>query len=102
MADGNNIVEFMASEGYIRLKADYDVSTKDLYAVYRLWCEDNSLKPFARNSFSSYLKENSDAYNLEPTNNIYNDRHKRVRGFMGIELLERPEVYHGSSFSKDD
>jgi putative DNA primase/helicase len=102
VTDGNNIVEFMDSEGYIRLKADYDVSTKDLYAVYRLWCEDNSLKPFARNSFSSYLKENSDTYNLEPTNNIYNDRHKRVRGFVGIELLERPEIYHGSSFSKDD
>ena len=102
VGDGNNIVEFMASEGYIRLKADYEVSTKDLYTVYRLWCEDNSLKPLARNSFSAYLKDNSDTYNLEPTNNIYNDRHKRVRGFMGIELLERPEVFHGSSFSNTE
>jgi putative DNA primase/helicase len=95
VTDGNNVVEFMTSEGYIRLKADYEVSTRDLYTVYRLWCEDNSLKPLARNSFSSYLKENCDTYNLEPTNNIYNDRHKRVRGFVGIELVERPDIYHG-------
>ena len=95
VTDGNNIVEFMASEGYIRLKADYEVSTRDLYTVYQLWCEDNSFKPLARNSFSAYLKENYNTYNLEPTNNIYNDRHKRVRGFMGIELVERPDFYHG-------
>ena len=100
--EGNHIVEFMASEGYIRLKADYEVSTKDLYSVYRLWCEDNSVKPYAQNSFSAYLKENSDTYNLEPTNNIYNSRHKRVRGFVGIELLERPDAFPGSSFYKDD
>ena len=100
--EGNHIVEFMASEGYIRLRADYEVSTKDLYSVYRLWCEDNSVKPYAQNSFSAYLKENSDTYNLEPTNNIYNSRHKRVRGFVGIELLERPDAFLGSSFYKDD
>ena len=29
--EGNHILEFLASEGYIRLKADYTVTTKDLY-----------------------------------------------------------------------
>lgn len=100
--EGNHIVEFMASEDYIRLKADSEVNTKDLYSVYRLWCEDNSVKPYAQNSFSAYLKENSDTYNLEPTNIIYNSRHKRVRGFVGIELLERPDAFPGRSFFKDD
>ena len=27
VSDGNNIVEFMASEGYFRFKADYEVTT---------------------------------------------------------------------------
>ena len=90
VSDGNNVVEFMASEVYIRLKADYDVSTKDLYSVYRIWCEDNSLKPLSEKSFSSFLHENQDTYNLEATNNIYIGNGRRVRGFLGIELLIHP------------
>lgn len=70
VSDGNNIVDFMASEGYIRLKADMEVSSKELYSVYKLWCEDNALNPLSAKSFSSYLIENADRYNLEPTNNI--------------------------------
>ena len=40
VSDGNNIIEFLHSEGYIRFKADYEASSRALYAVYRLWCED--------------------------------------------------------------
>lgn len=93
VTDGNNVVEFMASEGYIRLKADYEVSTKDLYAVYKLWCDDNSLKPLSERSFSTFLHENEDRYNLEATNNIYIGNGRRVRGFMGIELLAKPNIF---------
>ena len=39
--EGNHILEFLASEGYIHLKADLTVTTKDLYAVYCLWCDTN-------------------------------------------------------------
>ncbi len=92
VSNGNNIVEFMASEGYFRFKADYEVSTKDLYAVYKLWCEDNSLKPLSERSFSTFLHENEDRYNLEATNNVYIGNGRRVRGFMGIELLAKPNV----------
>lgn len=90
VSDGNNIVEFIASEGYFRFKADYEVSTKDLYAVYKIWCEDNSLKPLSERSFSTFLHENEDRYNLEATNNVYIGNGRRVRGFMGIELLAKP------------
>ena len=93
VSDGNNIVEFMASEGYIRLKADMEVSTKDVYAVYKIWCEDNSLKPLSEKSFSSFLHENEDRYNLEATNNIYIGGGRRVRGFLGIELLVKPRIF---------
>ena len=93
VSDGNNIVEFMASEGYFRFKADYEASTKDLYAVYKLWCEDNSLKPLSERSFSTFLHENEDRYNLEATNNVYIGNGRRVRGFMGIELLVKPNNF---------
>ncbi|MBQ9686815.1 MAG: DNA primase [Oscillospiraceae bacterium] len=93
VTDGNNIVEFMASEGYFRFKADYEVSTKDLYAVYKLWCEDNSLKPLSERSFSLFLHENEDRYNLEATNKIYIGNGRRVRGFLGIELLFKPNNF---------
>ena len=89
VSDGNNVVDFMTSEGYIRLKADREASSKELYAVYKLWCEDNALNPLSAKSFSSYLIENADVYNLEPTNNIYIGGNKRARGFVGIELLQR-------------
>ncbi len=93
VSDGNNIVEFMASEGYFRFKADHEVSTKDLYAVYKLWCEDNSLKPLSERSFSLFLHENGDRYNLEATNKIYIGNGRRVRGFLGIELLVKPNSF---------
>ncbi|MDQ9762562.1 DNA primase, partial [Acinetobacter baumannii] len=38
--DNNNIFDFMDSEGYIRLKADASISSKDFYAVYQMWCEE--------------------------------------------------------------
>ena len=89
VSDGNNVVDFMVSEGYIRLKADYEASSKELYAIYKLWCEDNALHPLSARSFSAYLIENADLYNLEPSNNIYIGGNKRARGFLGIELLQR-------------
>ena len=42
MNEGNNILEFMKSEGYFRFKADATVSSRDLYATYQQWCEDNA------------------------------------------------------------
>ena len=91
--DGNTAVSFMASEGYIRFKADMEVSTKELYAVYKLWCEDNSLHPLSERSFSAFLHENEDTYNLEATNNVYIGNGRRVRGFVGIELLQNHHPY---------
>ena len=41
--DNNNVFDFLESEGYIRLKADACTSSKELYEVYKMWCEENSL-----------------------------------------------------------
>lgn len=89
VSDGNNAVDFMKSEGYIRLKADAEASSRDVYAVYKLWCEDNVLHPLSARSLSAYLNENQREYNLEPTNNLYLPGGRRVRGYFGIEVLQR-------------
>ena len=85
--DGNNIVEFMESEGYFRFKSDSEISSTDFYAIYTLWCSENSEKPLAPRSFSSYIIQHEKDYNLEYSNNVMNQGNRRVRGFWGIEPL---------------
>ena len=43
--DNNNIFSFLESDGYIQLKADSSISSKDLYSIYRMWCDENGLSP---------------------------------------------------------
>ena len=90
VSDGNNIIEFLGSEGYIRFKADYEVSSKDLYAVYKLWCDDNAISSLSQKRFCSFLKQNESHYHLEYTNKVNIGGGKLARGFVGIELLQRP------------
>ena len=85
----NNVVEFLQSEGYIRFRADYETSSKSIYEAYKVWCEDNVRKPLSANRLSSELTQNAAVYNVEPTNNIYSGG-RRVRGFVGIEVVARP------------
>ncbi len=85
----NNIVEFLASDGYIQFKAESEASTKALYAVYKVWCEDNAENPLSPKSFSNFLAQNADAYRLEATNNVYIGSGKRCRGYLGIQVVIR-------------
>ena len=87
VSDGNNAVEFMASEGYIERKADEEISSRQLYSIYEQWCTDNAMKPLSQRSFWLFLSENQDTYNLEATNNIRLPDGKRVRGFWGIRSV---------------
>ena len=90
IVDGNNIIEFLSSEGYIRFDTDRVASSKDLYAAYKLWCEDNAFAPLVQKSFCSYLKQNESTYHIRYTNKVNIGRGKYVRGFMGIEITQRP------------
>lgn len=84
----NNVIEFLRSDGYIRFRADAEASSRALYEAYKLWCEDNVRKPLSANRLSSELAQNEALYKVEATNNIY-AAGKRVRGFVGIEVLAR-------------
>lgn len=85
--NANNIVDFLASEGYVGFKADYEASTKDLYAAYRCWCEDNAETVLVQRSFTTFLSQNAETYGLEATNNVYAGGKRRCRGYMGIHVL---------------
>ena len=63
MREGNNILGFMESEGYFLFKADDWISSKDLYTLYTIWCDDNSEKPLSPRIFSNFLCANEQKYN---------------------------------------
>ena len=88
--NSNNVLDFLDSEGYFRYKADFSISSRDLYEIYKLWCEDNACHPLSAARLSSEVSQNAVRLNLEPTNNIYLPGGRRVRGFMGIEALVHP------------
>ena len=86
VSEGNNVPEFLRSEGYIGFKADFDISSQRLYELYVLWCEDNAYYPLAMRSFLDQMAALADDYNLERCNNVSYRGH-RVRGYMGIYSL---------------
>ena len=88
--DANNILDFLSSEGYVAFKADYEASTKNLYAAYKRWCEDNAENPLSSKSFANHLSQNAERYHLEPVNNLHIGGGKRCRGYMGIYVLLSP------------
>ena len=88
----NNIFAFLESDGYIRLKADGSIPSKDLYAIYRMWCDENGLPPLKGRSFSDAVVANAGKYNLEHCNNVTNPAGRRVWGFMGIEAVAAPRT----------
>ena len=87
--DANNILDFLDSEGYVSFKADYEASTKNLYAAYKRWCEDNAENPLSPKSFANQLSQNAERYNLEPVNNLHIGGGKRCRGYMVFIFCSR-------------
>ena len=98
--DNNNVFDFLESEGYIRLKADCTISSKDLYEIYRMWCEENNLTPLKRRSFSDSVIASQTKYNLEYCNKITNAAGRRVWGFFGIEAIATPNINGFSDISE--
>ena len=52
------------------MKADSTITSRELYAIYQMWCEDNGYRPIAQRSVSSYLKSHLEDYNLEASKRI--------------------------------
>lgn len=87
MENGNNIAQFMESEGYIRLEKGCKATSVDIYAAYSRWCKDNLEKPLSANTFKQYLSQNAEQYGLEYSKHI----HKNCRGYRNIVVQINPE-----------
>ena len=96
--DNNNVYDFLDSDGYVCLKADLSASSKELYEAYQIYCTENNLPALKPRSFSEAMIACQSRYNLEYCNNVTNAAGRRVRGFLGIEVLVRNHI---SVFSGD-
>lgn len=85
--DANNVLLFMEASDYIKLTPNGKISSKELYKIYCIWCEENSFSPLKSRSFTDFLIANQKKYNLEHNNNQFNSAGRRVWGFNGIEPL---------------
>lgn len=91
--EGNNVIAFMGSEGYVRLEKGTMATSKALYQAYCKWCEDNMEKSMTPRSFSSYLSQNEDKYGIRHSTNIPSATGKKARGFTGIHVQIRTEPF---------
>ena len=87
MENGNNIAQFMESDGYIRLEQGCKATSVDIYAAYARWCKDNLEKPLSATTFKQYLSQNAEQYGLEYSKHITNNR----RGYRNILVQINPE-----------
>ncbi len=82
--DANNVILFMESSGYIELAPDKMISSKELYRIYRIWCEENAMTPLKPRSVSDFLIAHEKQYGIAHGNSIVNAAGRRVWGFKGI------------------
>ena len=83
IGEGNNVILFLESEGYIAFKADYSLTSQRLYELYRQWCEDNAIHPMSNASFFVQMAEQAPKFNLEKSNKIPMGG-REVRGYLGV------------------
>ena len=78
--DGNNLIDFMDSTGYIRLEHGTSAKSTDLYKAYERWCRDNLEKALSQKSFIQFLRQNEGKYGISYSKHVLGDQ----RGFHGI------------------
>lgn len=84
--EGNNIIQFMGSSGYFEFDYQAKTTSKRLYEVYRVWCEDNAMRPLSDRSFWSWLRENALELGISYTTHVPIGNDKHARGFQGISV----------------
>ena len=83
--DANNVSLFLSSTGYVAYRPEGQISSRELYRVYRQWCEDNVTPPQSARGFVGWLIENQGGYGISYTNRICLPTGRMVRGFVGVE-----------------
>ena len=97
--DANNTLLFLESAGYVRFAPELAISSKELYGIYRLWCEENAMTPLRQRSVSEFLIANAQRYGIEYGNTIVNTAGRRVWGFKGMGAALRLSEEHLGHFT---
>ena len=87
--EGNNVLAFLQSKGYFTLDPKGSCSSRNLYSLYRDWCEDNSLAVLSTRSFLTSFREASAGMEITYTNHVPIGNGKEARGFLGIKACSR-------------
>lgn len=98
--DANNIELFLESKGYIVRDPERSISSKDLYAVYCTWCDENAYPPMKRKTFVEYLSANEEKLGIHYTTHLTNSAGREVRGFRGIGSIISPSGYMQGGWQK--
>jgi len=88
MEDNCNIITFLKASDWIDFIPNAFISTKDLYAHYVWWCEENCEKPMIQRTFSSFINQNLEKYHLRIDTNGQSSLGRRARGYRGISKHE--------------
>ena len=87
-------------KGYIVRDPERSISSKDLYAVYCTWCDENAYPPMKRKTFVEYLSANEEKLGIHYTTHLTNSAGREVRGFRGIGSIISPSGYMQGGWQK--
>ena len=89
MGIGNNIQEFLSSEGYIVFDERCCASSRALHLAYTQWCDDNGTHALGQQSFFTFFRENATDLGLVYTRTVPIGGGRKARGFQGIRVCPR-------------
>ena len=89
LSEGNPVVTFLHSKGYLFYGKEHYASTRQLYRTFQSWCGDNGMTPISMDEFARLLRQESEGFGLEFSYNIPVDVGKRARGYKGVAPAPR-------------
>lgn len=89
----NNIFDFYESSGYIRFENGTHALSRQLYAAYRKWCDDNLEKPLSERTFSTQLKRDEKRLGIKYDKNLDASGGKKARGYHGVHVRVNTDEY---------
>ena len=94
----NNVIDFMESEGYFRFKADYSISSKEFYDIYKQWCEDNACHSVSAIRFSAELAASRQEIFLDSVSALCRALAPPMGGLGGLGSSDGHSVCCGQAF----
>lgn len=80
----NGVAAFLDSEGYVTIDRGGTITSRELYDLYREWCDNNSGEPMTQAAFYRNMSAHARWLGLTPTNNVILPNGRSARGFRGI------------------